>query len=237
MGVPEFDPAGVVAGVQEQGPPPSLANRAAIPPITCTEEPPVVVLTEGRSDVAALTALLRTSDIADPSAVSIVDMGGVTNIRRHLAVFTEPGRARRILGLCDADEQRVFAKALASNGVPSATRADMSRYGFQVCDADLEDELIRTLGAARVLDILDQLGLAHGFARFSQQMVWRNADVHARLHRFAGIASGRKIRLAGALGAAIPWARLRPPLRDLVEQIHHALSECGSIPLQRFPDR
>jgi hypothetical protein len=197
----------------------------------------VVVLVEGRSDVAAVTALLATAGIASSGRIRLVDMGGVTNIRRHLEVFTDPDRARRVLGMCDADEERVVARALGGAGVPVGGREAMSRYGFHVCDADLEDELIRTVGPEKVSDILTGLGLARRFDRFTRQLAWRDADLHSRLHRFAGIASGRKVQMARAMAAAIPWVDLRPPLRDLVVQISAALSDDESLPLQPFSDR
>jgi hypothetical protein len=216
----------------------------------------VVVLVEGRSDVTALNVLLRRAGVTGIDEVRLVDMGGATNIRRQMELFTTGGRARRILGLCDAHEEPVFARVLADTGVPlesAATgvdrsaspgrrpippiRAGMARYGFQVCDTDLEDELIRALGTARVLEILADLGLARGFERFGEQLAWRNATVHARLHRFAGVASGHKERVAGALAAAVPWPALGPPLGDLVGQIAAALAGPTGPPLQPFPDR
>jgi len=196
---------------------------------------PVVVLVEGRSDVAAVTVLLRRAGIPDGELVHLVDMGGVTNIRQQLDHFTGPGRGRRILGLCDEGETRFFVRALEVNGVTVETAADMARFGFHVCRADLEDELIRASGTNAVVGVLDELGLHRRFDRFRDQEFWRERDLPDQLHRFAGIASGRKFWFAAALAEAMPPGAVPAPLRELVAQIGIALRTSGTPPLHPFP--
>jgi len=196
---------------------------------------PVVVLVEGRSDVAAVTALLRRAGIPDAERVQLVDMGGVTNIRQQLDHFTAPGRARRILGLCDEGETRFFVRALEVHGVAVEHPQDMARFGFHVCRADLEDELIRASGADAVLGVLDKLGLHRRFDRFRDQEFWRERDLPDQLHRFAGIASGRKFWFAAALAEALRPDIVPAPLHDLVAQIGIALHASGTRPLHPFP--
>src|SRR4051812_34739516 len=151
-----------------------------------------VVLLEGRSDVAAVRAVAATFGLP-ASSYRLVDMGGVTNIRRHLASV----RDGRVLGMCDAGEASVVARALGLD------EAELAGCGFSVCDADLEDELIRACGPDRVLDVLDRLSLRARFASFRNQPAWRGRPLPDQLRRFAGTTSGRKSLLAGALARAL----------------------------------
>jgi hypothetical protein len=173
---------------------------------------PAVVLLEGRSDVAAVSAVAATlGGTGAGHDVRLVDMGGVTNVRRHLSALAA-GPPVRVAGLCDAGEAHVVARALGVD----ADAAALAERGFFVCEADLEDELIRAAGPQRVLDVLDRLGLRARFATFQHQQVWRGRLLHAQLHRFAGIASGRKAVFAGALAADLAPDEVPVPLRRLV---------------------
>src|SRR5262245_19490353 len=103
-----------------------------------------VVLVEGISDRVALETLAagRGRNLADEE-VEIVPLGGADAI----GAFLERFRGVRIAGLCDAGEQGVFQRALERAGYGSGlTRAEMAEFGFHICVADLEDELIRALG-------------------------------------------------------------------------------------------
>src|SRR5260221_2697976 len=73
-----------------------------------------VVLVEGVSDQLALAALAerRGRDLA-AEGVSIVPIGGATNIRKALDVFGPEGFYVRLPGLCDAAEAANFDRALA----------------------------------------------------------------------------------------------------------------------------
>ncbi|HEY8760419.1 MAG TPA: ATP-dependent endonuclease, partial [Candidatus Dormibacteraeota bacterium] len=134
-----------------------------------------VVLVEGVSDQLALEALAeRRGRYLDAEGVSIVPMGGATNIRRALDVFGPRGFDVRLAGLCDAGEEDDFRRALELAGLGSnLTRADMERLGFYVCVADLEDELIRALGPAAVERVLDAQGDLESLRTFQKQPAWR----------------------------------------------------------------
>jgi hypothetical protein len=175
-----------------------------------------VVLLEGPSDVAAVRAVAAAYGVTTRvHAYQLVDMGGVTNIRRHLAAIRTASVPVRVIGMCDAGEAQVFVRALqvSADGVHEA---ELAERGFSVCDADLEDELIRALGPARVVDVLCRLGLAGRLATFRRQPAWRDRPLHEQLHRFAGTASGRKTLLAGALAEALAPSEVPAPLRRLV---------------------
>src|SRR5215467_12287958 len=77
-----------------------------------------VVLVEGLSDQAALRALARRRG-RDLTAerMSIMAMGGATNIGHFLAEFGPRGRNLRLAGLCDAGEERDFRRSLERAGL------------------------------------------------------------------------------------------------------------------------
>ena len=174
-----------------------------------------VVLLEGASDVAAVRALAGARG-ADLSRVQLVDLGGVTNVRRglHRALADRPGAA--VLGLCDAGEVRFVERALAEIGFAVRDASDLPAYGFFVCQADLEDELIRALGADLVVEVIGQQGEGTLLETFQQQPHQRERPLHDQLHRFCGTKSGRKARLAAALAEAMPLDRVPGPLSGVL---------------------
>jgi hypothetical protein len=182
--------------------------------------PRIVVLVEGASDAAVVRVLCDGRGV-DPETVDLRDMGGVTNVGHHLR---ELDGSARVLGLYDAPEERFVIRGLRSTGRDVSTREDLRRLGFVVCDRDLEDELIRALGPARVESILAELGELERFRAFQRQPQWRGRDVSDQLHRFAGTASGRKLLLARRLAEELSPATIPAPLISLVDQIAHAAS-------------
>ncbi|WP_446663682.1 hypothetical protein [Flexivirga sp. B27] len=177
-----------------------------------------VVLLEGVSDIAALTAAAKAHHV-DLSGVELVDLGGVTNVRRETARWHGASGDPEILGLCDAPEVRFVEQALHEIGRPVRDASDLPTYGFFVCHADLEEELIRALGTAQVVAVIEQLGLGAKLATLQQQPAWADRPLDDQLHRFCGVASGRKELLADALTTAMqPW-QLPEPLRALIDRI------------------
>jgi hypothetical protein len=176
-----------------------------------------VVLLEGPSDVAAVRAVAAAYGVTDSAhRYRLVDMGGVTNIRRHLEAIRSASVPVRVMGMCDAGEARFFVRALQAMGDGRHGEAVLAPHGFSVCEADLEDELIRALGPERVLDVLFRLGLRETLATFQRQPAWRDRPLPEQLHRFAGVASGRKTLLAGALAEALAPHEAPAPLHRLV---------------------
>jgi hypothetical protein len=138
-------------------------------------DPRTVVLVEGLSDQLALEAIAaRRGRDLDAEGISIVPMGGATNIQSFLDVFGPQGLDLALAGLCDAREEGDFRRGLERAGFGSNLgRADMESLGFYVCVADLEDELIRSLGAASVEQIVDAQGELGSFRIFQKQAAWR----------------------------------------------------------------
>jgi hypothetical protein len=178
------------------------------------------VLLEGASDVAAVRVVAERAglDLAG-RGVRLVDMRGATNIGRHLLAVAEALPSPRVLGMCDAPEAPFFLRALQRVGCAVETAAELGDWGFQVCDRDLEDELMRALGESGTRAVLANQGLTQRFAMLTQQPAWVSEAFHEQVHRFAGAASGRKELLAAAMAGAIDVDALPAPLSGLVETI------------------
>jgi hypothetical protein len=172
------------------------------------------VLVEGVSDQLALEALaVRRGRNLDAEGISIVPMGGATNIGRFLARFGPQGFDARLAGLCDAAEEGDFRRGLERAGLGSnLNRGDMERLGFYVCVADLEDELIRALGVAAVEQVIEAQGELVSFRTFQNQPAWRGRTDQEQLRRFLGTHSGRKIQSAALLVNALDLTRVPRPL-------------------------
>jgi hypothetical protein len=140
-------------------------------------------------------------------------MGGATNIRSFLDLFGPQGLDVRLAGLCDAGEEGDFRRGLERAGLGSnLSRADMEALGFYVCVADLEDELLRCLGAACVEQVVEAQGELGSFRTFQEQPAWQGRSSQAQLRRFIGTHSGRKIRYARLLVDALDLTSVPRPL-------------------------
>lgn len=177
-----------------------------------------VVLVEGVSDRSALEALAeRHGRNLAAEGISVVAMGGATNIGTYVGRFGPPGRDLRLAGLCDAGEEGDFRRGLERAGVGSDLgRSDLEALGFFVCVADLEDELIRALGTATVERVVDAEGELGSFRTLQKQPAWRGRTTHDQLRRFMGSGGGRKIRYSGQLVAALDLDRVPQPLDGLL---------------------
>jgi hypothetical protein len=173
-----------------------------------------VVLVEGISDRAALEALAeRRGRALGAEGISIVQMGGATNIGRFLELFGPAGLDIRLAGLCDAAEEGYFRRALERAGFgASLSRAEMEALGFYVCVADLEDELIRALGAASAQQLIEAQGELGSFRTFQRQPAQQGRPAEAHLRRFMGTRSGRKSQYARLLVDALDLTRIPRPL-------------------------
>lgn len=178
-----------------------------------------VVLVEGVSDKLAVEALAarRGRDFA-AEHVAVVPMGGSKNIGNFLATYG-PNRVK-LAGLVDVGEEGDFRSALERAGFGNGlTRADMERLGFYVCDADLEDELIRALGLDAVERVIEELGDLESFRTFQKQPAWRDRPAHEQLRRFFGTTSGRKARSAPLLVAALDLEHVPRPLDRVLAHV------------------
>jgi hypothetical protein len=183
-----------------------------------------VVLVEGRSDQAAVEALAarRGRDLR-AERIFTVPMGGATNLGHFLDLLGPRGLGVRLAGLCDAAEAPGFRRGLQRAGLaapgPVPGGAAGEPAGFFVCVADLEDELIRSLGPARVEQVVAAQGELGALRTFSKQPAQRERAREQQLRRFMGTRSGRKIQYARALAEALDPARVPEPLDRLLAYV------------------
>jgi hypothetical protein len=177
-----------------------------------------VVLVEGHSDRAAVGALAeRRGRDLQGEGTHVVSMGGATSIGMFLDLFGRQGLDVRLAGLCDAAEERDFRRGLERAGLGSAlSRGDLEAFSFHVCVADLEEELIRSLGVRAVEQVLEAEGELRLFHSFQNP---RERPHEAQLHRFMGARSGRKIHYARRPVMALDLDRVPLPLDRLLARV------------------
>ncbi|MFF1481189.1 TOPRIM nucleotidyl transferase/hydrolase domain-containing protein [Streptomyces sp. NPDC058301] len=170
------------------------------------------VLLEGASDLAAVQALAarRGRDLA-AEGVCVVSMGGAMSVGRYAGLLGPTGLGLRLAGLCDEREQRYFDRGL--------TRAGAPRRDIFVCAADLEEELIRALGTARVEETVRAEGDLRAWQTFQRQPAQHGRPREQQLRRFLGTKKGRKIRYGRLLVEALEPDRVPAPLDGLLASI------------------
>jgi OLD-like protein len=178
------------------------------------------VLVEGASDKVALETLARRRAF-DPEArgVEIVAIGGAQALGTVLREIRDERRPLRLAGLCDAREEPGVRRALERAGLGSKlTRESLEELGFYVCEPDLEGELIRALGAARVEAVLESNGSLASFRTFQKQPQWQGRPVEDQLRRFFGSSAG-KVRYAKPLVEALDLDRVPRPLDAVLAHV------------------
>jgi hypothetical protein len=179
------------------------AQRAAVPPggpqataqaLARLEGAHTIVLVEGLSDQIAVETLAakRGRDL-EREGVVVLPIGGAHAVGRFAGRFPE----RHLVGLCDVGEEDVFRRSLER---------------VHVCVLDLEDELIRALGAAGVEEAIRAQGDLPSFRTFQKQPAWRGRPVEAQLRRYLGSADRRSLRYARVLVEAVDIERVPEPL-------------------------
>jgi hypothetical protein len=193
---------------------PAAATQATARALAKAAAAEAVVLVEGISDQMAVETLAaRRGQDFGADRVVVVPVGGAHAFTRYLRQFGPAGADLRLAGLCDIGEENVIRRGLASAGIGlPATRADMERLGFYICVEDLEDELIRAIGPARVEELADSQGDLGSFRSLQRQPEWRGRPTAAQLRRFLGSGAKRKLRYARLLAGAVDLDRLPHPL-------------------------
>jgi hypothetical protein len=206
--------AGYVSG-------PAAATEATAVALARAEGARAVVLVEGVSDqIAVETLAARVGRDLAVDGIAVLPVGGARGFARYLRRFGPQGTGARLAGLCDAGEAHIVGQALVAAGlaVPGAG-ADLGRLGFFVCVADLEDELIRAAGPARVREVFAAHGDLGAFRTIQQQPAWRGRDEAAQMRRFLGAGGQRKLRYARLLTDAVSLDRMPPPLTGLLTAV------------------
>lgn len=211
-------PGGVVGGF-------GASTRAADEALALMPGAATVLLVEGITDRIALETLAAADgrDLAG-EGVLVAPIGGAHAVRRVLAALassasTSGAPRPRLGGLCDRREEGVFLRALTEAGAGAPrTRDDLAELGFFVCVDDLEEELIRAVGVAGVLEVFESAGDLRSFRVFQRQPAWRGRSVEAQLYRFVRSVSERNLLYVGLLAEAAARRGAVPgPLAGLLE--------------------
>jgi hypothetical protein len=186
------------------------ARRAAVPPggpqataraLARVEGAQTIVLVEGLSDQIAVETLAeRRGRDLEAEGVVVVPIGGAHAVGRFASRFSE----RHLVGLCDVGEEDVFRRSLER---------------VHVCVLDLEDELIRALGAAGVEAAIRAQGDLPSFHTFQKQPAWRGRPVEAQLRRYLGSADRRSLRYARVLVEALELDQVPRPLDGVLAHV------------------
>ena len=189
------------------------------------------MLVEGHSDRMALEVLARRRgrDL-DGEGIGVLAMGGATNvghyldrygprgldvddIGHYLDRYGPHGLDVAVAGLYDSAEERFFVQGLARAGLGAGlTRGELQAHGFFVCTADLEDELIRAIGAEQVEQLVEAHGEIASFRRLQRQPALRERTLHDQLRRLMSGRSGGKLRYARIMAEAVDLDRVPWPL-------------------------
>ena len=153
-----------------------------------------VVLVEGITDRIALEAVAAKLGLDLAAAgIQIAPIGGAQAVGRAFAEHV----GERVVGLCDGPEEGWFRRVLGD--------------ATYVCVENLEDELIRALGAACVEEVVAVQGDLGIFRNFQNQPAWRGRSTESQLLRWMHNGN-RQQRYPPLLIAALEPARIPAPL-------------------------
>ncbi|MBV7651730.1 TOPRIM nucleotidyl transferase/hydrolase domain-containing protein [Streptomyces albidoflavus] len=166
------------------------------------------VLLEGLSDLAAVETLAARQgrDLA-AEGVCVVQMAGAMNVGRYALTLGPPGLGLRLTGLCDIRERPFYERGFGRAGAPADA--------VFACSDDLEDELVRALGTARVEELVHAEGDDRAWQTFLRQPAQLGRPRPQQLRRFLGTKKGRKIRYGHLLVEALGPGQVPAPLTDL----------------------
>lgn len=187
---------------------PDATMRATAQALAQVDDAAAIVLVEGISDqIAVETAAVRRGRDLPAERVVIVPIGGAHAISRVVTGLSPLSGRVRLAGLCDLHEERMFRRALGAAHVG-------------VCVVDLEDELIRAVGAEAVEALFDAQGDLGSFRSLQSQPAWRGRAPEAQMRRFLGSGSRRKLRYARLLvEAAVGRDALPDPFDALLTAV------------------
>ena len=151
-----------------------------------------LILVEGESDRVALETLAGRLGEPPPT---IVVLGGAHAIATYMPLAP---RGAGLVGLCDKNEEPLFRRYLKH---------------VEVCDPDLEGELIQALGYERVEALYDP-----SFATLKKQPEYRDKPLEAQLRRYLSGRSGNKIRYARTFVEVLDLSRIPGPLERVLRR-------------------
>ena len=185
------------------------ALRATATAMATASTASCVVLVEGISDQIAVEALAARRGVSlDDAGVVVVPVGGAHAMAAHLDRF-DLARVR-VVALCDRNEHPMVSVAIV--------RAGLDETAVHVCDADLEDELIRAVGEKRLEELMAQRGELPSFRTMSKQPAWRDRPFDERAHRWIRSHARRSSVYARVLIDAVDDDRVPDPLDRLLRR-------------------
>lgn len=188
------------------GPGDAAHELAALLPIR------TAVLLEGPSDVAAVAALAEKRGRNLPAeGICVLSIGGAMSVGHYARLLGSPGLGLRLTGLCDERESPYYARGFEQVGA--------AQQGIFVCAADLEDELIRVLGVARVRELVEVEGDLRALQTFLRQPAQQGRAPQQQFRRFLGTKKGRKIHYGRVLVEALDSDRVPAPLDGLLSSL------------------
>lgn len=182
--------------------------------------PRAVVLVEGVSDRIALDVLARRRgrDLVE-EGVQIVAMHGATKIGRFLERYGPHGLDVELAGVYDVAEEGYFQRGLERAGLGAVlSQTDLEARGFFMCTEDLEDELIRAIGAEEVERLVEAEGGLKSFRILQRQPALRERSLSDQLRRLMGGRSGGKLRYARLMAEAVDLDRVPRALDAALER-------------------
>lgn len=179
-----------------------------------------VVIVEGATDELALTLAARRLGRDIEAGVVIRPIGGAHAISKVLTELAGQEPPVTLAGLYDLAEESVFLAALERAGFGSGlSRSDLERLGFFACSADLEDELIRAVGAPAFSKLADAEGDSQAWHTFQRQPAWRGQKVEQQFRRFIRSVSSRNVRYIRAIIDAMEPEQVPRPLQLLLDHV------------------
>jgi hypothetical protein len=163
------------------------------------------VFVEGESDRIAIERLAaRRGRNLPAERVRVVAVGGAHALERALRTI----EAERVAGLYDRGEEMSVRRALL--------RAGVAPEGFYACDPDLEGELVRALGPARMMRLVEERGHLAAFHTYQKQRHKRSLPLEAQLY---GWLHNWKVGYAEALVDALDLDHVPAPLDGVLTHV------------------
>jgi ABC-type Mn2+/Zn2+ transport system ATPase subunit len=177
----------------------------------------VAILVEGFSDLLAVRVLAPLLNIAlDANGVSVISLEGADLFKHYLELLGPSGLDLELRGLVDLDHEAAWIQRLTAAGIVVTDRTTLNAAGFQVCDPDLEAELVAPLSAQEIETVFDADGALSEFQDYSGQPSQAGLSTSEIQLRFI---KKDKIRWAPLIAEAISAAAVPLPIRNLLSDL------------------
>lgn len=182
------------------------------------------IIVEGISDQIAVEVLAALQDRdLEADRVVVFPVGGAQAAANAMRELGPNGRDLRLAGLYDIDATETFRRAVTRAGIGRPVDgADLAALGFHPCSRDLEDELLRAVGAEAVLAVFESQGELGSFRTMQKQVEWRGHELSDQIHRFIRARATRSQRYARLLIEELGPDRSPAPLRSTLKHVYRS---------------